>query len=122
MQIETIGATRVLIYDGPVLASEADAGEVMGETFGTQIDMVALPVELLAPEFFQLSTGLAGALLQKLVTYGLRVAIVGDCSEMADQSQALTSFIAESNRGAQVWFVADDAALAARLASVTGAS
>ena len=122
MNIETYGATRVLTYDGPVIASEADAGEIMGLTFGEEIDMVALPTDLLAAEFFQLRTGLAGAVLQKLVTYGLRVAIVGDCSAMAAESDALASFITESNRGAQVWFVADEAELRARLTPVTGMS
>ena len=122
MNIETYGATRVLTYDGPVIASEADAGEIMGLTFGEEIDMVALPTDLLAAEFFQLRTGLAGAVLQKLVTYGLRVAIVGDCSVMVAGSDALASFITESNRGTQVWFVADEAELGARLTPVTGMS
>jgi hypothetical protein len=48
------------------------------------------------------------------VNYGLRLAVVGDISELLERSGALRDFVRESNRGRQVWFVADEAELAAR--------
>ena len=59
----------------------------------------------LDPSFFDLSTGLAGEILQKVSNYHLQVAIVGDYSKVG--SRALRDFIRESNNYGQVVFVAD---------------
>ena len=69
------------------------------------------------PDFFDLRTGLAGAVLQKLVNYHLRVAIVGDVTREVAASKAFADFVTESNRGGHVWFVRDEAELEARLAA-----
>lgn len=58
------------------------------------------------PAFFDLRTGLAGSILQKVVTYSMRLAIVGDFSVF--HSRALADFIRESNRGSDIFFVPDD--------------
>ena len=101
---------------GTVIADGQGAVDLIGETWGEEADLVALPVERLAPAFFRLSTGLAGEVLQKFVTYGLRVAVVGDIEAHLAASSALRDFVRESNAGRHVWFVADRAALDARLA------
>lgn len=54
-------------------------------------------------DFFDLSSKLAGAILQKLVNYRMKLAIVGDFSH--DGSKALNAFIYESNRGNDIFFV-----------------
>jgi hypothetical protein len=79
--------------------------------------MVLVPLERLDRSFFELSTGMAGALLQKLVNYGLHLVVVGDISAALCESRALRDFVRESNRGRHVWFVASHAELEARLAS-----
>ncbi len=56
-------------------------------------------------EFFQLSTKLAGEILQKLINYHVKIAIVGDFS--AYTSKSLKDFIYESNQGKDVFFVSD---------------
>ena len=66
--------------------------------------MVILPVSRLAPTFFQLRTGLAGAIVQKFVTYQMKLAIIGTVPAEALQSTALQAFIKESNRGQDIWF------------------
>ncbi|MET0865551.1 MAG: DUF4180 domain-containing protein, partial [Nakamurella sp.] len=63
-----------------------------------------------------LSSGLAGAVLQKLVNYRMQVAIMGDISAHLTGSAALRAFVVESNRGSQVWFVDDLDQLTGRLA------
>lgn len=116
-QIVQTGAHSVLLVDddGPLLRAERDALDLIGATSGTAIAWVALPAARLDASFFQLNTGLAGAMLQKFVQYGLAVAIMGDLSAHVAASEALAAFVRESNRGRHVWFVADEAALRARL-------
>jgi hypothetical protein len=53
--------------------------------------------------FFDLSSGLAGDMLQKIVNYRLRLAIVGDFSKY--ESKSLQAFILESNRSNTIVFV-----------------
>lgn len=59
---------------------------------------------LVAEDFFILSTGLAGEILQKLINYGGRIAIYGDYSRYT--SKPLKDFIFESNKGRDVFFAA----------------
>lgn len=59
---------------------------------------------LVAEDFFILSTGLAGEVLQKLINYGGRIAIYGDYSRYT--SKPLKDFIFESNKGRDVFFTA----------------
>lgn len=56
----------------------------------------------LAEEFFVLSSGLAGEILQKIVTYGGKIAVYGDFSSY--NSKPLNDFIYESNKGNDVFF------------------
>ena len=104
--------------DGPAIVGERDAIDLIGETYGTGAAWIAIPVGRLSGDFLRLRTGMAGAFLQKLVNYQLRVAIVGDLSRQMSESRPLADFVAESNRGDHVWFVADEAELEARLAAL----
>lgn len=60
--------------------------------------------ELITEDFFILSRGLAGEVLQKYINYGGRIAIYGDYSHYT--SKPLRDFIYESNKGKDVFFVA----------------
>ena len=53
--------------------------------------------------FFDLRSGLAGEMLQKIVNYRLRLAIVGNFSIY--ESKSLKAFIHESNRSNTIAFV-----------------
>lgn len=58
-----------------------------------------------------LSTGMAGEILQKFVTYGIKLAIIGDYSMYT--SKPLRDFIYESNKGDHMFFTAtEDEAIA----------
>jgi hypothetical protein len=91
--------------NGPAVQSEQDALAILGEAMAQQAELVLLPVDRLSPSFFQLRTGLAGAIAQKFVTYGMRLAIIGAISPEALESPALQAFINESNRGDRIWFL-----------------
>lgn len=103
--------------DSAPLATDRDAGDLVGAAFSHEARLVILPAANLSPDFLRLASGLAGDVLQKFVNYGLRVAIVGDIAAALAQSAPLRDFVRESNRGRQVWFVADLAELETRLAA-----
>ncbi|WP_296597925.1 DUF4180 domain-containing protein [Phenylobacterium sp.] len=118
MIVETFGGVRVGVCpaEGPKLDGERAAADIVGDLFGAGARVVAIPVERLGEGFLTLRTRIAGEVVQKFVNYGFRVAFVGDISEAVAASDALRDFVRESNRGQHVWFVADMAELAAKLA------
>src|SRR5688572_26372435 len=95
------GATKVFVVssEGPSLASEQAALDLIGATYGQEIDVIAVPAARLGDDFFKLRTGIAGAFTQKFMNYGYRVAIVGDISTHIAQSDPLRDFVYESNKG-----------------------
>ena len=100
---------------GPAVSDGQAVVDILGEAWGEGAELVVVPVERLAPDFFRLSTGVAGEVLQKFVNYGCQVAIVGDIEVHLAASSALRDFVRESNVGRHVWFVPDRAALDVRL-------
>jgi hypothetical protein len=100
--------------DGAPIASTQDALDLIGAAF-SETDVVAVPVDRFDDRFFTLRTGLAGAIMQKFVNYRIRLAIVGDLPARSAGSTALRELVQESNRGNQIWFVADLDELDARL-------
>ncbi|MBY6413743.1 DUF4180 domain-containing protein [Rhodococcus sp. BP-252] len=104
--------------EGPKLGSESDAVDLVGDAFGLEATMIAIPAERFRPEFFELRTRLMGEFTQKLVNYRIRLAIVGDISRFTQVSESLRAFVAESNRGRHIWFVADRRSLQDRIATI----
>lgn len=102
--------------DGPALADHQDAADLVGQALGGGADLIVVPVARLDGRFFDLRSGLAGAVAQKFVNYRIRLAVVGDIAPHLAASSALRDFVREANRGRQLWFVADLAELDARLA------
>jgi hypothetical protein len=103
----TIHGMQVLVCapGGEKLKSERDALDLIGEARQQGASLILVPLERLNDDFFQLKTGLAGQIIQKFVTYRLRLVILGDISGYVAQSRALRDFVYESNRGTQVWFL-----------------
>ncbi|HET6672518.1 MAG TPA: DUF4180 domain-containing protein [Agromyces sp.] len=118
MRIDDLSGIRVLHLDaeGEPLSTSDDASDLVGSAWSHDAAMVAVPVERLDPTFFDLRSGIAGEITQKLVNYRIRLALVGDIAEHVEASDALRDFIWESNRGEHIWFVDDEAALAEKLA------
>ena len=97
--------------DGPPIATEADFTDFIGEAAWGGFTRIIVPVERLSPDFFKLSTGLAGAILQKCTNYKLRVAVVGDISVYTGKSGPLRDFVYESNARGEIRFIASAAEL-----------
>lgn len=112
--IEENGVLCVLVEsDEPVIT---DAQSAIDLLMSAQYDVgskdIVIPKQLVAEDFFVLSTGLAGEVLQKYVNYGGRMAIYGDYSRYT--SKPLKDFMYESNKGRDFFFVSTrDEAVAA---------
>lgn len=89
--------------------------DVIGETYGQDVDWVAIPASRLPDAFFQLRSGILGEFTQKFVNYRLKLAILGDVSRHVETSEAFAAYVAETNRQGQLRFVDDMPALLARL-------
>lgn len=103
------------LRDG-VITSERDATDLVGNASFLQADHVLLATSQLAPEFFDLSSGLAGAVTQKFANYRLRLLVAGAIPGVA--SPSLEAFMVESNRGSLLAFVPDREAALQRVASI----
>ena len=67
---------------------------------------IILNKEALIDDFFILSTGVAGEILQKVVNYKMKIVVTGDFSGYT--SKPLKDFIYECNKGSDVFFVKDE--------------
>ena len=65
---------------------------------------IIIDQKLILDDFFILSKGIAGEILQKYINYGGRIAVYGDYSHYT--SKPLKDFIYESNKGKDIFFVA----------------
>ena len=92
---------------GSPIRTARDATDLMSRAWEERARLLAIPDARLDADFFQLSTGVAGEIVQKFATYQMRVAIVGDVSHYADESKSFRDFVREANRGDQLWFVAN---------------
>lgn len=103
------------VAKGPALASEQDALDLLGETYGREIDVIVVPAGRFTPQFFQLSNKQAGHFFQKMQNYRVRLVILGDISAHTTSSKALQDFVSETNRIGQHLFAADRSEMEAKL-------
>lgn len=103
----TLHDVRVLrcAPDGPPLDGESAALDLIGDAMGQGAELVAVPVERVADEFFRLRSGVAGAVMQKFVNHRVRLAVVGDISRHTAESTALRDFVHETDNGGHIWFL-----------------
>lgn len=112
--IEENGVLCVLVEgDEPVITDAQSATDLlMSAQYDVGSKDIVIPKQLVAEDFFVLSTGLTGEILQKYVNYGGRMAIYGDYSHYT--SKPLKDFMYESNKGRDFFFVSTkDEAVAA---------
>jgi hypothetical protein len=116
-QCQELHGTRVLecAANGPKVTCEKDAAGLVNDAFNERARLIAIPVERLGEDFFTLSTRVAGEVVQKIVNYGMKLAVVGDISRHLARSAPFRDWVRESNRGDDVWFVEDFIALDKRL-------
>lgn len=107
MQITFLPAANTQIAhiasNDTIITTTQDAVELLMNCQYQGADSIILHEYNLPAAFFDLSTQLAGDILQKFSTYGSRLAIVGDFSKY--ESKSLRDFIYESNKGRKINFV-----------------
>jgi Domain of unknown function (DUF4180) len=106
--------------EGPLFSADGAVTELISAAWAQNAALVSIPIARLGEDFFQLKTRVAGDMLQKFVTYNLRVAIVGDIGAKVAESSALHDFVHECNRGSRIWFVASLDELSERLKREAG--
>jgi hypothetical protein len=80
-----------------------DALDFLANTYYMGADKMIVYEKQFNPDFFDLSTKMAGEILQKFSTYRAQLAIVGDFTKY--KSKSLTDFIFESNKVGRIIFV-----------------
>ena len=80
---------------------------IMTVKYETNCSKIALNKEAVAEDFFILSKGLAGEVLQKFINYQTKFAVYGDFSKYT--SKPLKDFMYESNNGKDIFFVKNEA-------------
>jgi hypothetical protein len=115
-ELRSVSGVEVLVCaeDGPALGA-GTVTDLVGAAMSQRAEWVAVPVSRLDEPFFDLRSGVAGEVVQKLTTYRLGLAVLGDVTGPVAASTALRDFVREANRGRTVWFLADLDELAARL-------
>lgn len=101
IEIAVISSDEILIKD--VQSALDFIATVQYETDCNRIILNKLAIN---EDFFNLSTKLAGDILQKYVNYHVKIAIIGDFSVYT--SKSLKDFIYECNKGKDVFFLSDE--------------
>lgn len=118
MEIRMRGGVAVFGGGAVVLRDAQSALDLIGELWGAGGGAgVAIDKRAVAEEFFRLSTGVAGEILQKFVNYRVKLAIFGDFSGYT--SKPLRDFIRESNEGKDIFFVATEDEAVARISEAS---
>ncbi len=92
-----------VVSDSILITNLQDALDLLADLYYQGFDGIMLYEKNIAPTFFDLSSGLAGEILQKFSNYRIKLAIIGDFS--AYPSKSLKDFMFESNKLGHVNFV-----------------
>ena len=98
----TLGNKKItgIISSKILIKSTQDALDLMANT---STDYIILYEHNFEKEFFDLSTYIAGEILQKFTNYHIKLAIIGDFPKY--KSKSLKDFIYESNKNREYLFV-----------------
>ena len=104
-KIEKNGIACAVVNSNEIVITDAQSAlhVLMSAKYDIGTKNIVVDKKLITEDFFILSKGLAGEILQKYVNYGGRIAIYGDYSHYT--SKPLKDFIYESNKGKDVFFV-----------------
>lgn len=92
---------KILIFD------EQSALDVfMSLAYETGENRFIISKDNIIEDFFDLRTKIAGGILQKIINYRMKLAIIGDFSKY--KSKSLRDFIYEYNSGKDIFFVENE--------------
>jgi len=114
MEIEVKNSVAVIQSDEVIVTDTQSALDLMATVrYEVGCDNIAISKTAVSEDFFVLSNGIAGEILQKFVNYRVKLAIIGDYSFYT--SKPLKDFIYESNKGSHIFFVATENEAIAKL-------
>lgn len=108
MQISVIKENNVeiaIVYSEHILITDVQSAIDFFATvdYETGCSRMIIDKASICEEFFDLSTKVAGEILQKFINYRKKVAIIGDFSVY--KSKSLKDFIYECNKGKDIFFL-----------------
>ena len=114
-RIERNSTVCAVVRSNAIVLSDAQSALdlLMTAKYEAGTKNIVLAKQQITPDFFILSTGLAGEILQKIINYGGRLAVYGDFSSYT--SKPLHDFMYESNQGKDVSFVSTEEEAVERL-------
>ncbi len=98
------GYVRCAPDDGQI-AHDADILDLLGNFYEMDANRLLLDEVHLHPNFFDLKTGLAGAIFLKLTNYRVKTAVLANLANIP--SKRFRELIYESNKGKQINFFDD---------------
>lgn len=118
IELRAIENTEIaeVVTEGIIVNSADDGVDLIGNVYYQGFDKIILHSGNLSADFFDLTTGIAGEILQKFSNYRVRLAIIGDFSTYT--SKSLQDFIRESNRGKSVNFLSSKDEAISRLSDI----
>lgn len=117
-KLEAGGRDIALVTGSDVLIRDVQSALDLMATvqYETGSDRIVIHKSLISERFFDLSTRLAGDILQKFINYRAKLAIVGDFSIYS--SRSLRDFIYESNNGSDFFFMPSEQQAIEKLSSI----
>lgn len=106
MNIEYLNGADIAVVSSDeqiIVDTQSALDLVMSVKYETGAAKIVIDKKTVAEDFFILSTGMAGEILQKFINYQVKAAIYGDYSHYT--SKPLKDFIYESNNGKDFFFV-----------------
>ena len=101
MDIKFYGNNIIEIIDDNILIKRTD--DIFSLILSNNCSTIIIKKENIGDGFYNLSTGIAGEILQKFSNYQKRLGIIGDFENI--KSKSLKDFIYESNKTGQIIFV-----------------
>lgn len=106
MKYTILGKSNSVVYieseDTLIADSQSALDFIMTISYELDCRKIIIDKKNICEEFFKLSSGIAGEVLQKFINYHTRVAIIGDFSKYT--SKPLHDFIYECNIGNDIFF------------------
>ncbi len=106
MKYTILGKSNSVVYieseDTLIADSQSALDFIMTVAYELDCRKIIIDKKNICEEFFKLSSGIAGEVLQKFINYHTKVAIIGDFSKYS--SKPLHDFIYECNKGNHIFF------------------
>jgi hypothetical protein len=114
MDIRILDDIAVIRNETPLITDAQSALDITASVYYEHnVTKIAINKAAIIEDFFRLSTGLAGEVVQKFVNYRFRVAVIGDFSGYT--SKPLRDYIYECNKGKHLYFVSNEGEAIKRL-------